>query len=144
MPAFVIVESSSRTGEMIDAILCDPNVATGVPDRRSDTPVRVRLPRSGERLLYVDDQPRAIISCIGKNGTTTYLVNGRSTSVRNRERRAALARVSSLLHQLATCLQPLRQESEEPGLATEGLGCLFNWLSDEQERLTEGARHGSQ
>jgi len=138
------LQSSGRIGETIDATLCDPNAITGYPNRTSDTPVRVRLPRSGEQLLYVDDQPRAIISCIGKNGTTTYLVNGRSTSVRNRERRAALARVSGLLHQLATCLQPLRQESEERGLATEGLGCLFNWLSDEQERLTEGARHGSQ
>jgi hypothetical protein len=142
MPSYVIVESSRRTGEMIDAIVCDPNAVTSQPDRKSDTPVRVRV--ASERLLYVDDQPRAFISSIGQNGTTTYLVNGRSTSVRNRERRAALARVSSLLHQLATCLQPLRQESDEPGLATEGLGCLFNWLSDEQERLTEGARHGSQ
>ena len=80
MPSYVILQSSGRIGETIDATLCDPNAITGYPNRTSDTPVRVRLPRSGERLPYVDDQPRAIISCIGK----------------------------------------------EPGLATEGLGCLFN------------------
>ena len=54
MPAFVIVESSGRTGEMINALLCDPNIVTGVPDRGSDVPVKV-VAMSERTLMIVGD-----------------------------------------------------------------------------------------
>ena len=59
MPAFVIVQSGfNRTGET-EAILCAPNTATGVPDHKTDVPVRVRL--VSEQVLSVDDDSCAII-----------------------------------------------------------------------------------
>ena len=50
MPSFVILQSSGRIGEMIDATLCDPNVVTGYPDRRSDLPVKVAI---SQRVLMI-------------------------------------------------------------------------------------------
>src|SRR5215831_14139471 len=120
MPAFVIVESK-RIGETIEATLCDPGVL-GFPDRRTGVPVRVRL--VSEQTLSVDGDPRGIISCVGENGTTTFLVNGSTRSLRNRERRAALARASGLLQQLTTSLMALQAESEEPELVVETLQLL--------------------
>jgi len=49
-----------------------------------------------------------------KNGVTTFLVDGSTRGLRNRERRAALARGSELLRQLTSTLMPLAAESEEP------------------------------
>jgi hypothetical protein len=117
MPAFVIVQSGfNRTGET-EAILCAPNPATGVPDRRTAVPVRVRL--VSEQVLSVDDERREIVSSVGQNGTTTFLINGSIKSIRNRERRVALARASGLLQQLTSSLMPLTAESAEPELVAE-------------------------
>lgn len=126
MPAFVITESAGRMGETVDATMCAPNV-TGFPDRRTGVPVKATI---SEKTLTIDDEPRprSIISCAGQNGTTTYLVDGSSQAVRNRERRAALAKASTLLQQLTYCLERLAAESDDPALAMEGLGMLFDWL----------------
>jgi hypothetical protein len=70
------------------------------------------------------------------NGTTTYLVDGSTSALRNRERRVALAKASTLLDQLRDHFLTLREESEGFSLAAEGLGELYNWLHDERELLT--------
>src|SRR5215472_9299966 len=122
MPAFIIAQQLGRTGETVDATLCDPGPA-GWPDRRTDVPIKLR--RVSERLVYVDGEPRSVVSSVGGNGTTTILINGSTKGLRNRERRAALAKASALLQQLAATLRPLRAGNEQPGLATEGLALLF-------------------
>jgi hypothetical protein len=137
MPSYVIMQSLGRIGETIEARLCDPSVA-GFPDRRTDVPVRVR--RTSEHTLCVDGENRRIISCVGKNGTTTYLVNGSSKAVRGRERRAALAQASELLRQLTSTLMPLTAESEEPQVVAENLQLLFDWIASERERATTAPR----
>ncbi|HMF28089.1 MAG TPA: hypothetical protein VKE42_04915 [Candidatus Cybelea sp.] len=136
MPSYVIMRSAGRIGETIDATLCDLNAA-GFPDRRTDVPVRVRL--VSERVLAVDDDPRGIIWSEGGSGTTTFLVDGSTRGLRNRERRAALARASELLRQLTSTLMPLAVESEEPGFVAENLQLLFDWIARERERATIGA-----
>jgi hypothetical protein len=78
---------------MADAVLSDLGIG-GARDRRRDVPVRVRL--VSERVLCVDDDPHAIISTITQNNATRFLVDG-GKSIRNRERRVALARASELL-----------------------------------------------
>ena len=133
MPSYIIVKSSGRIGETIDATLCDPGVL-GFPDRKTDVPVRVR--RTSEQTLCIDGEPRPIISSIGENGVTTFPVNGSTRGVRNRERRAGLARASELLKQLTTSLMALRAESEEPELVAENLQILSDWLTRERERAT--------
>lgn len=65
---------------------------------------------------------------------------GSGTFIRNRARRQQLARVSELLQQLADAIRPLAAGSEEAGLATEGLGLLFEWISQERERATAAPR----
>lgn len=75
-------------------------------------------------MLCIDGENRAIIWTRGENGTT-YLVDGSTKRLHNRERRAALAKASELLRQLRSCLRPLAAESEEPEHVTEGLGLLF-------------------
>ena len=113
MPSYIITQSLGRIGETVEveAILCDPGVA-GFPDRRTDVPVRAQ--RLSEQLLSVDGDPRGIIWSMEKNGVTTFLVDGSTRGLRNRERRAALARGSELLRQLTSTLMPLAAESEEP------------------------------
>ena len=140
MPSFIITSSSHIVGRPIDALLCGPG-ATGYPDPRDAVPVRAMI---SERSIRIDDEPRqrAIISCTRMNGTTTYLVDGSTAAVRNRERRAALSKALAQLQQLAASLRPLQAESEDPALVTEGLGLLYNWVGDERERLTEGPCHG--
>ena len=108
--------------------------AGGTPDRWRDVPVRVRF--VSERVLCVDDERRAIIWSVGGSGTTTFLVDGSTRGLRNRERRAALARASELLRQLTSTLMPLAAESEEPELVAENLQLLFDWLARERERAT--------
>ena len=132
MPAYVITPSLGRIGEAIDATLCDPGVL-GFPDRRTDVPVQVR--RTSERMLSIDGEPRRIISSEGRNGTTTFLVDG-GKSIRNRVRRAALARASELLRQLTSSLMPLTAESAEPELVAESVQLLFDWIATERERAT--------
>jgi hypothetical protein len=83
---YVIVSSGLRIGEMADAVLSDLGIG-GARDRRRDVP---------ERVLCVDDDPHAIISTITENNATRFLVDG-GKSIRNRERRVALARASELL-----------------------------------------------
>jgi ABC-type histidine transport system ATPase subunit len=53
--------------------------------------------------------------------------------LRHRERRAALARASTLLQQLATCVRPLA--AEDPELVTESLQILFDWIARERAML---------
>src|SRR5215471_18962395 len=117
MPSYVITQSLGRIGETIEATLCDLNVA-GFPDRRTDVPVRAQRP--SEQLLSVDGELRRVIWSEGRNGAATFLVDG-GKGVRNRERRAALARASGLLEQLTSTLMPLAAESTEPKLVTESL-----------------------
>ena len=133
MPSYVIAQSLARIGETIEATLCDPNSVAGFPDRRTDVPVQVRL--VSEQTLCVDGESRRIIWSEGGNGTTTFLVDG-SKSIRNRVRRAALARASELLRQLTSSLMPLTAESAEPELVAESLQLLFDWIATERERAT--------
>jgi hypothetical protein len=137
MPAYVITPSLGRIGETVDATLCDLNAA-GSPDRGTDVPVRVR--RTSERVLCVDDEPCRIIWGVGENGAVTFLVDG-GKSIRNRERRVALAQASGLLQQLRSSLMPLAAESAEPELVAETLQLLFDWIVRERKRATvaEGA-----
>jgi hypothetical protein len=132
MPSYVIVQSAGRIGETVEAILCDLGVG-GSPDRGTDVPVRVR--RTSEKTLCVDDEARRIIWSVGENGVVTFLVDG-GKAVRNRERRAALARGSELLRQLTSTLMPLAGESAEPELVAETLQQLFDWIAGERERAT--------
>jgi hypothetical protein len=102
--------------------------------------VPIKATMISEKAIRIDDEPRprAIISAVGENGVTTILVGGSTKGVRNRHRRVALARASMLL---GSTLRPLVAESAEPELATEGLGLLQNWLSDERERTSaDGVR----
>jgi len=140
MPAYVIASSLGRIGETVEATLCDLDI-TGSPDRRSDVPVRVR--RTSEKMLCVDGEPRRIISSEGVNGAVTFLVEGSTRALRNRERRVALARASGLLQQLTSALRPLALKSAEPEVVAETLQQLFDWIARERERATvaEGARH---
>jgi hypothetical protein len=134
MPSYVTVQSGfNKIGDTVEATLCDIGVL-GFPDRRTNVPVRVRLV-SGE-VLCVDDELRRIISSEGGSGVTTFLVHGSSKSLRNRERRVALARASGLLQQLTATLMPLTAESEEPELVAETLQRLFDWIARERERAT--------
>jgi hypothetical protein len=133
MPAFVIVQRLGKLGDAVDAVLCAPG-ALGFPDRKTSVPVRVRL--ASEQVLCVDDEPRRIISSVGQNGTTTFLINGSASSIRNRERRVALARASGLLQQLTSSLMPLRAESADPESVAENLRLLFDWITTERERAT--------
>jgi hypothetical protein len=133
MPAFVIVQRLGKLGDAVDAVLCAPG-ALGFPDRKTSVPVRVRL--VSEQVLCVDDEPRRIVSSVGQNGTTTYLVEGSSKGVCNRERPVALARASGLLQQLRSPLMPLAAESAEPELLAENLQMLVDWIARERERAT--------
>jgi len=136
MPAFVIVRQSGKRGDTVDAVLCDPG-ALGYPDRKSSIPVKVEF--VSERALSVDGEWREIISSTGINGVTTFLVDGSTRGLRNRDRRAALARASGFLQQLTSTLMPLRAESAEPELVAESLQMLFDWIARERERATTGA-----
>jgi hypothetical protein len=133
MPAFVIVQRLGKLGDAVDAVLCAPG-ALGFPDRKTSVPVRVQ--RLSEQLLSIDGENRRIISCVGQNGTTTYLVEGSSKAVRNRERRVGLARASELLKQLTSTLMPLTAESADPERVAENLQRLFDWITRERERAT--------
>jgi hypothetical protein len=133
MPAYVIVQRLGKRGDAVDAVLCAPGVL-GFPDRK--TAVSVRIRRVSEQVLAVDGEPRGIISSMGENGVTTFLVDGSTRGLRNRERRAALARASELLRQLRSTLMPLTAESEEPGFVAENLQLLFDWITEERERAT--------
>jgi hypothetical protein len=135
MPCYVIVRSGfRRTGETIDATLCEPNIF-GFPNHKTDVPVRVRL--VSEQVLAVDGENHRIISCVGESGTTTYLVNGSSKGVRNRERRVALARASELSEQLRRVVTALG-----PGdnAILQHLEAVAGWLSSERERATTAPR----
>ncbi len=125
MPSYVIVQSGFEIGETIAATLCAPGVA--------GLPVRVCL--VSEQVLFVDDVLRGIIWSEGGSGTTTFLVDGGTKSIRNRERRAALARASELLKQLTSSLMPLAAESAEPRLQL-----LFDWIARERERAITAPR----
>jgi hypothetical protein len=137
MPSFIVVKSAISASEATDAIMCEPNAVTGVPDRRTDVPVQVSL--VNEHTLSVDGVNHRIASSVGANGTTTYLVNGSSKSLRNRERRVALATATDLLRQLTAVLRPLATASAEPETVTENLQMLFDWVREERERLTVAA-----
>src|SRR5215831_1277658 len=140
MPSFVIATSQHcKAGKTINAVLCGLD-ATGQADQRTVVPVKAMI---SEKAIRIDDEPRprVIISARTENGATRYLVAGSTKAVRNAARRAALAKALAQLQLLATSLRPLQATSEEPDLAIEGLGLLFNWLADERERLTEGSHH---
>ena len=136
MPSFVIVPPQRRqAGKTIDAIICSVG-ASGYPDDRTAVPIKATIL---EKAIRIDGEARhrSIISSTGMNGTTTFLVNGSTQQVRNRERRAALSKALAQLQLLAASLRPRMAVGEEPEPAF-----LFNWISDERERLTEGPHHG--
>jgi hypothetical protein len=119
MQAFIITSSAQRD-KAIDAIMCDSSV-TGYPDRRSDVPVKVTVAENS-LVIHGELRPRSIISCVGQNGVVTYLIDGSTSGLRNRERRVALAKTSALLDQLRDHLLALKDEGEDFSLVAEGLG----------------------
>jgi tetratricopeptide (TPR) repeat protein len=74
------------------------------------------------------------------NGTTTYLVDGSTARLRNRERRRELARASSLLDQLRDHLMRFKEEGEPPEFIAEGLGLLYPFERRRRERREEEAK----
>ena len=140
MPSFLTTSQHCKAGKTVSAQLWAAG-PSGCPNERTAVPVRATI---SEKAIRIDDEPRprTILSARSENGTTTYLVNGSTAAVRNAERRAALAKALAQLQQLTRALRPLQAQSAEPELAFEGLGLLFNWISDERERLTEGPHHG--
>ncbi|MBV9530854.1 MAG: hypothetical protein JO283_07260 [Bradyrhizobium sp.] len=91
------------------------------PDRQSDTPVRVQL--LSEKALRVDGEAHEIVSEQRQRDFSDQCQHEEPAQPRAAR---SLARAASLLQQLASTLRPLTAESEEPELATEGLGLLFN------------------
>jgi hypothetical protein len=144
MPSFVIVSSLRRQvgrtvgGITVGGIMCDPGVA-GSPDRCSATAVKVTI---SEKSLKIDDEllARAIISTTGINGVSTFFVDRSTKMLRDRERHAAQAQALAQQDKLRDCLVPLKDESESPELATDGLGLLYNWIAEEPERLAVAPR----
>jgi hypothetical protein len=134
MPSFVITNSGHKPDQPIDAILAAPN-ANGYPDRRSDISIRAII---SDKTIKIDNEPRPrrIISTVGQNGITTYLIDGNAKQIRNREARVALTKALSQLNELTKTLRPLISASDYK-LANEALGELYNWIRDENERLTE-------
>jgi hypothetical protein len=132
MPCFVIVSSTQR-GKAVNAILCDAG-PSGYPDRKTDTPVTATVAAEDSLTIDNETQPRSIISCTGVNGVVTYLINGSTSSLRNRERRAKLAKALAMLNQIRDVLMPLVTTSEEEsdGLVAEGLGQIYNWMAEER------------
>jgi hypothetical protein len=125
MPSFVIAHGPGRTGQTFDAVICDPSAATGHPDRRSAVPVKIRL--VNDRTFAVDGENREIISTTGMNGTTTYLVDGSTARLRNRERRRELARASSLrLVQLIRKLRWINMDDEAEQISAQLTRCRFS------------------
>jgi hypothetical protein len=137
VPSYVIAKSLGRTGEPIEATLCDPG-PLGFPDRKTGVPVQARL--VSEQTLSVDGELHRIISSLGENGVTTFLINGSTKGLRNYERRVALARASGFLQQLTSTLMPLTAESEEPEYIAESLQLLSDWIARERERATTTPR----
>jgi hypothetical protein len=132
MPSYVIVQSGfPKIGETIEATACELNIF-GYPDRKTNVPVQVR--RVSEQTLCVDGENRRIITCVGENGATTYLVDGSGRAARNRERRVALARAAELLKQLTSTLMPLTAEGAERRLVAESLQLLSNLITAARER----------
>ncbi len=136
MPSFIVVSKPCRIGETVPALHYDP-AATGWPDKKSATPIKIRL-APDERSLFVDDeqQPRSIVSTVGRNNETEYLVTGSSKSLRNAERRRQLERASALLQQAGKALMALRADSDEPETVTAALAELRIWLNRERKRAT--------
>jgi hypothetical protein len=64
------------------------------------------------------------------------LIDGNAKQIRNREARVALTKALSQLNELTKTLRPLISASDYK-LANEALGELYNWIRDENERLTE-------
>jgi hypothetical protein len=134
MPCFVIATEHCQIGKTIDAVLCDIGPA-GYPNRSTDVPIKTTI---GEDTLLIDGESRDIISRVGENGVTTYLIS--SIALHNRERRIALAKASVLLDQLRNHLLALKDEGEDFTLVAEGLGQIYNFLHDERERLMAAPR----
>jgi hypothetical protein len=129
MPSFVILN------EQKTAVLCSPN-ACGEPDRKSALPIHATI-RTNDIQIVGEERPRRIISATGRNGQIIYVVEGSTIYSKNKERRKSLSKALSQLKQLAATLRPLIAASDDhDGLATEGLGLLFNWIHDERERLS--------
>jgi hypothetical protein len=138
MPCYVIKNPSHRVDE---AILCDPcDGPQGYPDRKTDVPIAVKIT---ETTLTIDDEPRQrrIISCVGHgDGSVTYLVDGSSAGLINRQRRARVAEAHAVFKQLIACLKPLKDDSECPGLITLAVEELNSWFRKERKR-TAPATH---
>jgi hypothetical protein len=95
-----------------------------------------------EKALKIDGEvrPRAIISTVGENGVTTFMIDGSSQGLIHRERRAPWRRLLRSCNNSRRPLRPLKVQSESPEPITEGLGMLFNWFAEERERLTAAPR----
>jgi hypothetical protein len=117
--SYISAQQSVEIGKPFEAVLSDNDD----PHQQRGVPVRARL--VSERVLCVDDEPRAIISRMTQDNVNTFLVDG-GKGLRNRERRAALAHALKLLQQTAAALRPLAATSKEPEFVTEGLGLLYN------------------
>jgi hypothetical protein len=74
------------------------------------------------------------------------MVDGSTSSLRNRERRLEMAKANALLNQLRDVLVPLIEssEGEHDGLAGEGMAQIYGWISEERERLSAAPSSGNE
>jgi hypothetical protein len=123
----VIAESGNVTvGRTLEATYCDGN-------RR--WPVRVKRINAQTLVIEAADL-RDIVSVVSEDATTSFGVGPGRKMIGDSVRHARLAKASDFLRKLAAALTPLTTESEAPGLASEGLGLLFNFLAQERERAS--------
>jgi hypothetical protein len=128
MPSFVVVSTPCRVGKTVPALHYDRTAVGGI-DKRSGTPIQVRL-TSQENLLFVDDEPRSIIQTIGMDGKVTFLVTSNTAGLRNANCRR-LARATALLDQVRDCLG-----SEVPKSVVANLASLSEWIDNEHAKLS--------
>jgi hypothetical protein len=129
MPAFVIT-----TANKAEAVLCSSNV-NGQPDKRSAIPVKATI--SATHILIGGEAfHRRIISANGCNGITTFLVDGTTKQLQNRERRRGLHKARSLLHDLERILRQLTAEADTKDYQPirQSLQTLFDWVHKEYDR----------
>jgi hypothetical protein len=128
MPAFVI---DGPTG----TVLCSPNSATGEPDKKSAVPVQASI-TSSQIQIVGEQRPRSIISSTGGNGRRTFLVDGSTAALRNKDRRRGLHKARSLLYDLERTMRQLTVAADtndcEP--IRQSLQTLFDWVHAEYDR----------
>jgi hypothetical protein len=77
MASLNVVSAPFRVGQMVAAWQCDASSALGRFNKKTATPVQVRL--VNQDLLFVDDEPRPIIQTIIVGDETRFFITGKPT-----------------------------------------------------------------